>query len=101
MPVAVSSILNKIFEMILLHQLSTFLENKILLNPNQYDFHTGTGRVEAVVTIRDSLYIGFSEVGALFYDVSKAFSPINHLILAEKLKFYSVRGTEMYLIESY
>ncbi len=37
----------------------------------------------------------------LFLDWSKAFDTINHKILADKLKFYVIRGIVLKLFESY
>lgn len=104
-PIAVLSTIDKIFEKILYKQLSTFIENESLMFPNQYGFRKGCGTDEAALNvvnfICNSLDNGFTAVGGVFYDFTKAFDLIDHSILLNKLQFYGFRGRNLELIRSY
>ena len=45
--------------------------------------------------------ISFAQSGLVFIDYKKAFDPIDHGLLLEKLKAYGVRDNELELLSSY
>lgn len=104
-PIALLSVIDKIFEKLLHSQLSTYLANENLMFKNQYGFQRGCGTEEAVVNvvnyICDGLDKGFSGVGGVFYDFSRAFDLVDHTILCQKLYFYGIRGSELELFRNY
>lgn len=104
-PIALLSIVDKIFEKLLHSQLSLYLQNADLLFESQYGFQRGCGTEEAVVNvvncICDSLDRGFSGVGGIFYDFSKAFDLVDHNTFYEKLSYYGINGSELALFKSY
>lgn len=104
-PVAVLSVIDKIFEKILHEQLLSYLEEENLLYPNQYGFRKGCGTDEAVINVINyicgGLDRGYTSVGGIFYDFTKAFDLVDHSIMIQKLEFYGVRGQELNLFKSY
>lgn len=104
-PIALLSVIDKVFEKIIHLQLSEFLEKESLLHKNQFGFVKGSGTDEAVVsvvnTICEGLDKGNSGVAGIFYDFSKAFDLVDHTILIEKLIYYGIVGPELKLIESF
>lgn len=104
-PISLLSTIDKIFEKILYNQLATFLDGENLLANNQYGFRKGCGTDEAVVNlvnyICECLDCGFSGVGGMFYDFTKAFDLVDHTILIEKLSFYGLSGRELAFFKSY
>ncbi|XP_075167483.1 uncharacterized protein LOC142239575 [Haematobia irritans] len=96
---------NKIFERIIYKQLSEYLLQEELLSNNQYGFRKGCGTDEAVVNVVNYICScfdeGYSTVGGMFYDFSKAFDLVDHGILLEKLSFYGIRGRELAFFRSY
>lgn len=104
-PIALLSIIDKIFEKLIHFQLLDFFEQESLLSKNQFGYVKGSGTDEAVIdvinTICEGLDSGFNGVAGLFFDFSKAFDLVDHKILLEKLKFYGIFGNELKLIKSF
>ncbi len=71
---------------------------------NQFRFRQGYSTCMALLLLQDKLtnaiYNGEYAIG-LFLDLSKAFDTIDHKILADKLKFYGIRGVVLKWFESY
>ncbi|XP_075163964.1 uncharacterized protein LOC142236620 [Haematobia irritans] len=104
-PIALLPLFDKIYEKLLHKQLSTYFELTGQLYPKQFGFKKGSGTQEAVVnivnTICDGFDVSFGGVGAVFYDLSKAFDLVDHNILLSKLPYYGICGRELKLLESY
>lgn len=104
-PISLLSNIDKVFEKIMIDQLSSYLENHNIIFCRQYGFRKGYGTEAAVVSvvneICNGLDKGFSGVAGVFFDLSKAFDLVDHSILIKKLEFFGIQGSTIKLIESY
>lgn len=104
-PIAILSLIDKIFEKILYDRIRTYIvENNILYNC-QFGFRKGCSTQEAVLNVLKSickgLDDGFCGVAGIFLDFTKAFDLVDHNILLQKLFYYGIRGSELDLLRNY
>ena len=98
--------ISKIFEYILLEQLTShFMENK-LLSPQQYCFRAKHSTELAALNLVDYLTYkldsGIIPINIYMYiDLSKAFHTLIHCILLDKLSYYDINGVAKNLLQSY
>ena len=92
-PILVLSCLSKILEKLVYNRTVTFLDKHNLISDNQYGFRPNYSTSIALVdlTINKAYEENVYAIG-IFLDLSKAFDTINHDILLDKLKYYSIRG---------
>lgn len=104
-PIALLSVIDKIFEKLIHQQLDTYLENNKLLYDCQFGFRKGSGTENAVVNVISNICNGLDQglngVAGIFYDFSKAFDLVDHEILICKLQYYGIMGGAINLIKSY
>lgn len=94
-PIAVTSVMSKIFELLLLN----YCKDQLYTSDNQYGFKANHSTDMAVFAFKQIVeyYMSLnSPVYICFLDASKAFDRINHVIMFEKLKkrninFYIIR----------
>ena len=103
-PIALLPSISKIFEYILLEQLTShFVENK-LISPQQYDFRAKHSTELAALNLVDHLTYklddGIIPIN-IYIDLSKAFDTLIHSILLDKLSHYGVNGVAKKLLQSY
>ncbi len=96
--------LSKILEKLIYKRLIKYInDNNILVN-NQFGFRQGYSTCMALLLLQDKLTNAIDNgeyaIG-LFLNLSKAFDTIDHKILADKLKFYGIRGVVLKWFESY
>lgn len=104
-PVAVLSVIDKIFEKLIFEQLSNYLHDNCILYEHQFGFKKGSGTGEALVNVLEYICSGFDDgfkgVAGVFFDFSKAFDLVQHNILVEKLKFVGMSNDSICLFEDY
>ena len=103
-PIALLPSISKIFEYILLEQLTShFVENK-LISPQQYGFRAKHSTELAALNLVDHLTYkldnGIIPIN-IYIDLSKAFDTLIHSILLDKLSHYGVNGVAKKLLQSY
>ena len=103
-PVALLPSISKIFEYILLKQITNhFIENK-LLSPQQYGFRAKHSTELAALNVVDYLTYklenGIIPIN-IYIDLSKAFDTLIHSILLDKMNYYGVDGVAKNLLQSY
>ena len=103
-PIALLPSISKIFEYILLEQLTNhFIENK-LLSPQQYGFRAKHSTELAALNLVDYLTYkldnGIIPIN-IYIDLSKVFDTLIHSILLDKMSYYGVNGVAKNLLQSY
>ncbi|CAF4883968.1 unnamed protein product [Pieris macdunnoughi] len=103
-PVSVLPALSKVFEKIMLDQLSLHFNKNKLLHNKQYGFTKGRSTIDAGVKLISDIFNAWEEsydgVG-VFCDLSKAFDCVHPDILVGKLQHYGVDGKASSLMNSY
>jgi hypothetical protein len=103
-PVSLLPIFSKIFEKLMMLQISNYLvENKILVS-NQFGFRKKIPTFNAILTLVNNIVICFEEnkyYEAYFLDLSKAFDTVCDDILIKKLQYYKFSVNSINLTESY
>jgi hypothetical protein len=103
-PIAVTSVVPKIFERILYEQLVKHLEINHLLLDSQYGYRTGMSTSHAILDVTEkvrSLSSHGEFVGLLLIDLSKAFDCVNHNLLLNMLPLYGFDEFSCNLIRSF
>ena len=103
-PIALLPSLSKIFEYVLLEQLTSYFVENNLLSPHQYGFRAKHSTELAALNIVDNLTYkldsGLIPMN-IYLDLSKAFDTLLHDILLDKMSYYCVNGVAYNLLRSY
>ena len=103
-PISLLPSISKIFEKVILIQLTEYLNNNNILHKNQYGFRKHHSTELACLHLVDKIYykMDANEIPVnVDIDLSKAFDSLDHNILLSKLKFYGVTGVSLDLMSSY
>ena len=97
-PVSVISVIAKVFESIVHHQLYGYLEEHGILKEEQAGFQPNRSTQDVILRATDdwkrALDCG-QIVATVMIDLSKAFDTINHNLLLKKLYAYGICGSEL------
>ena len=101
-PISILPILAKIFEKVLAHQISPFLND--VLSPHLSAFRRGYSCQDALLCLLEHWrkdLLAKKKIGALLIDLSKAFNCMPHELLVSKLEAYGVQPKSSKFILSY
>ena len=103
-PIALLQSLSKIFEYVLLEQLTNYFVENNLLSPHQYSFRAKHSKELAALNIVDNLTYkldsGLTPIN-IYLDLFKAFDTLLHDILLDKMSYYGVNNVTNHLLRSY
>jgi exonuclease III len=103
-PISLVPTLSKVFERIMSHQMTKFLDSNNLLFGRQFGFRKNHSTCGAVMNFIQDCLDGkennFS-INAKFFDLSKAFDTVCHLTLLHKLNSIGFSAVAIKLIKSY
>ncbi|GFX02458.1 probable RNA-directed DNA polymerase from transposon X-element [Trichonephila clavipes] len=100
-PISLLSTLSKLTECIIPNRLKKFINDKNLINPNQYGFTNKLSTLHPLLRLTESISEGFQKkksTGVVFLDIQKAFNRVWILGLTFKLITYEIPSP---LIHSY
>ena len=103
-PIALLSVVGKIFERLIHRQIHNYLLENKLLYKLQSGFLPNNSTVYQLIEIYHEICINRElkkDTGFVFCDVSKAFDRVWHAGLLKKLRAYGITGTLYSLIENY
>ncbi|GFU85828.1 probable RNA-directed DNA polymerase from transposon BS [Trichonephila clavipes] len=92
-PISLLSTIGKLTESIILHSLKNFINEKNLLNPNQYGFTNKLSTLHPLLRLTEHISEGFQKkksTGAVFLDIQKAFGRVWINGLTFKLISYKI-----------
>ena len=103
-PVALTSIISKVFEKIICSAILSFLTRNRLITPQQHGFVRGRSCQTNILLCLErwtaSLDSGNS-IDVAYFDYSKAFDKVSHRLLMVKIKAYGIDGLLLAWIETY
>ena len=103
-PVSLTSVCCKTMERLITQHLTEFLEDRSLLNPNQFRFRAGRSTMDQLLLVYSEVSKRVDEgsaVDVILFDYSKAFDVVCHDILLAKLRLIGVRGEILDWISSF
>ena len=103
-PISLLPIFSKIFEKLMLQQITEYLNKYNLLTLQQFGFRKGLSTSTAISALVDKIIQSFERkeyYSTHFLDLSKAFDCVTHDILLRKLYYYNFQPPSINLIMSY
>jgi hypothetical protein len=103
-PIAIQSVISKVFERLLFKQIFAYLEKNHILSPYQFGFKPKNSCTDALLAIKKQIFDARNNneyVCVFVLDLKKAFDTINHKFLIKKLRKYKFSLKFLLLIKSY
>lgn len=103
-PITILNVLSKVVERAIYDQVLNFVEKYKILTNSQYGFRPGRSTEGAACDFFEYVYTHLDNhryVGALFFDLSKAFDCLDVAFAAQKMESVGIRGNVLKWIKSY
>lgn len=103
-PISILPALSKVFEKLILNQLSSHFNRNKLLDSNQFGFTRGRSTTDAGVVLLKHIFDAWEKAQdaiGIFCDLSKAFDCVDHENLKRKLSHYGIKASALDLVSSY
>ena len=103
-PISIVSFFSKIFEKMMYHYISEFMEKNNLICKNQFGFRPKHSTQHAVISLVNNITNSLDTrdiVIGVFLDLKKAFDTMDHTILLKKLYAYGIRSNAHKWLTSY
>ncbi|PKU39610.1 rna-directed dna polymerase from mobile element jockey-like [Limosa lapponica baueri] len=102
-PVSLTSVLGKIMEQIILHAITQHIEDNQVIRPSQHGFVKGRSCLTNLISFYDTVIHLVDErksVDAVYLGFRRAFGPVSHSILLEKLTAHGLDGHDLCWVKS-
>jgi len=103
-PISIQPTFSKIFEKIIAHRITSFIDKHGIINSSQFGFRKNHSTYMAILKLYDTVTAAIDKgefCMGIFIDLSKAFDTLDHAILLKKLELYGIRGLPNDLFKSY
>ena len=103
-PISITHNISKIFEKLILMQITEYLSSNNLLNDYQFGFRKGRSTSDALLCLTEKIYENIERKESsllLLLDLTKAFDSIDHDILIKKMKMMGIEGSPLQWFRSY
>lgn len=103
-PITLVPIFSKIFEKVMHCRLACYLDKFHIINEEQNGFRKGKSTTLAAYSLISKVIEGIDKkklVSVIFFDMSKAFDYVNHVLLLNKCENYGMRGPILEWLSSY
>lgn len=103
-PISLIPIFSKVFEMVLLTQLSDYFSKNNLLTETQHGFRKDRSTITAITEFLHKVYSDLDQgmqTAGIFLDLTKAFDSVNHELLLSKLQAYNLNVTSIQMLTTY
>ena len=103
-PISLTSVLAKLFEMILNKRLNWYLESNGILSPNQYGFRKKRNTIQAISDLELEIREAFAakeHLYAIFFDLEKAYDRVWRHHICQLLFKYGLRGNLPSILQSF
>ena len=94
-PISLTSVPCKVFERMIVKHITNYLESNDLISPHQFGFRSGHSTTDQLLLTYNDLTKAIDEgrtVDLIFFDFSKAFDTVSHVVLLQKLLSLGVSG---------
>ena len=103
-PISILPAVYKMLDKTIFNQLHDYFQDNKLYCKNQYGFRRNYSTEYAALELIDQVILDMdkSEISfSIFIYLSKAFDTLDHNILINKLQYYGIKDTALYLFQSY
>jgi hypothetical protein len=103
-PISILSPISKVFEKVILYNLSSFLNQNNVLPQNQFGFRKNISTIQAMYELIHNIVSALDnnkKILGLFFDLQKAFDMVPHEDLLQKLELIGIRGLALDWFRSY
>ena len=103
-PISLLSLVSKVLERIVHQRVSNYLQTHHLLSRRQFGFRAGSSTQEALLSITNDWHLCLSsnhQVGAVFFDIKKAFDTVPHEQILLSLERIGISGSLLSWFSNY